>query len=427
MAASLQDWFTNILGVQSVAEFGAQQPQYQHDPAVLAEVDCSSYLLSNPEGFERTSLAFFKDNLAVVPEWGGGSIKSSWLNVESADAGLVGCMQKTKTASFIAFDEAFLELIGTEAKLQTIQSFEGEDANHVHEAPVYLSQTGELVFADTSVIGWLWALDVETHETRKIRTSPPLHNVNGATHYDSRLYLTTNGSPTPAVWNCSLPTKPGQTSATDETITCSMVVNNYRLAHLNSPNDLIFTSQGNIFFTDPAYGWAQSWPGVGPPELPTAIYFFHTGSKKLLVLSNNEVLHPNGLALSADEKTLYIAESNSTSGQPIGVWDDSVRNVYAFDFDEDTRRLGNKRLVHVVERGWPDGLRLSNLRNGRELLLVAGMGGVDVVDTTDGGAGVLLGKFNVGDDIVFNLEPVGKTGVWLLTGKKGVYKVTIAE
>lgn len=75
-------------------------------------------------------------------------------------------MQKTKTASFIAFDEAFLELIGTEAKLQTIQSFEGEDANHVHEAPVYLSQTGELVFADTSVIGWLWALDVETHEVR---------------------------------------------------------------------------------------------------------------------------------------------------------------------------------------------------------------------------------------------------------------------
>lgn len=145
------------------------------------------------------------------------------------------------------------------------------------------------------------------------------------------------------------------------------------------------------------------------------------------MLSNNEVLHPNGLALSADEKTLYIAESNSTSGKPIGVWDDSVRNVYAFDFDEDTRRLGNKRLVHVVERGWPDGLRLSNLRNGKELLLVAGMGGVDVVDTTDGGAGVLLGKFNVGDDIVFNLEHVGKTGVWLLTGKKGVYKVTIAE
>lgn len=83
MAASLQDWFTNILGVQSVAEFGAQQPQYQHDPAVLAEVDCSSYLLSNPEGFERTSLAFFKDNLAVVPEWSGGSISTFQSNCDT--------------------------------------------------------------------------------------------------------------------------------------------------------------------------------------------------------------------------------------------------------------------------------------------------------------------------------------------------------
>lgn len=148
-------------------------------------------------------------------------------------------------------------------------------------------------------------------------------------------------------------------------------------------------------------------------------------SKKLFPLSNNDVLQPNGLALSMDERILYVADSNSTSGKPIGVWEDSVRNVYAFDFHEETRRLSDRQLVHVVERGWPDGLRVAKMRDGRELLLVASMGGVDVVDTAGGGAGVLLGKFNVGDDIVFNLEPVGRTGVWLLTGKKGVYKVTI--
>lgn len=217
----------------------------------------------------------------------------------------------------------------------------------------------------------------------------------------------------------------GRTSSAEETVVCSAVVNNYRLAHLNSPNDLIFTSQGNILFTDPTYGWAQSWPGVGAPELPTTVYFFHTKSRTLFPLSNNDVLQPNGLALSADEKTLYVADSNSTSGKPIGVWEDSVRNVYAFDFDEKTRRLGDRRLVHVVERGWPDGLKVTKMKYGRELVLVASMGGVDVVDTTEGGAGVLVGKFNVGDDIVFNLEPVGETGIWLLTGMKGVYKVRI--
>ena len=249
--------------------------------------------------------------------------------------------------------------------------------------------------------------------------------MNGGTLHASRLYLTTNGSPTPAVWNCSLPTDAGLDSAAEETLTCSVVVNNYRLAHLNSPNDLVFTSQGNILFTDPTYGWAQSWPGVGPPELPTTVYFFNTTSRALLPLNNNEVLQPNGLALSSDEKTLYVADSNSTSGKPIGVWEDSIRNVYAFDFEERTRRLGNRQLVHVVERGWPDGLRVTKTKDGRELVLVASMGGVDVVDASGGGAGVLLGKFNIGDDVVFNIEPVGKTGVWLLTGKKGVYKVTI--
>lgn len=98
-----------------------------------------------------------------------------------------------------------------------------------------------------------------------------------------------------------------------------------------------------------------------------------------------------------------------------------MRNVYAFDIDLRVPRVSNRRLIHVVEAGWPDGLRVS--RGG--LVLVASMGGVDVVDETRGG--LLIGKINVGDDVIFNLEPVGKERkVWLLTGKKAVYKVTVA-
>lgn len=193
------------------------------------------------------------------------------------------------------------------------------------------------------------------------------------------------------------------------------------MKHLNAPNDLIFTSNGHILFTDPNYGWAQDWPGVGPPELPTAVYHFNTATRALITLTNSDVLEPNGLALSKDEKTLYVADSNSTSGKPIGVWDNAVRNVYAFDFDINVPSLSNRRLVHVVEAGWPDGLRVT--RDG--LVLVASMGGVDVVDVSRGG--VLLGKVNVGDDIIFNLEPTGNDGTWMLTGKKAVYKISVAK
>ena len=232
---------------------------------------------------------------------------------------------------------------------------------------------------------------------------------------------------------CSLPGNDIHES--EEAIHCAPIVNNFRLNHLNSPNDLIFTASGNIIFTDPTYGWAQSWPGVGPPELPTAVYHFNIQTRALTVL-DHEVNQPNGLALSSDEKTIYVADSNSTSGKPIGVWEDSVRNIFAFDFDEQHLSFSNKRLVHVVERGWPDGVRVTKSKEGKDLLLVASMGGVDVVDVGRGGAGILLGKFNVGDDIIFNLEPVkGKSarggsakdkGTWFLTGKKAVYKVEIS-
>jgi len=86
--------------------------------------------------------------------------------------------------------------------------------------------------------------------------------------------------------------------------------------------------------------------------------------------------------------------------------------------------MRNCRLVYVCEAGWPDGLRVTE--NG--YLLVATMGGVDVVDVQRGG--LLIGKINVGDDVIFNLEPARGPqfeGVWLLTGLKGIYKVTIQE
>lgn len=76
MAVRFQDWFTNILGIQSVAQFGAQQPPYQRNPTARAEVECSSYLAPTPPSFETTSLSFVKDGLAVLPEWSGGSVST---------------------------------------------------------------------------------------------------------------------------------------------------------------------------------------------------------------------------------------------------------------------------------------------------------------------------------------------------------------
>lgn len=68
-----------------------------------------------------------------------------------------------KQKDFIALDCAFFDILGPWASLEKIQSFEGEPA-HVHEAPAYVPETNELFFSDTSVTGWLWAIDVDTYK-----------------------------------------------------------------------------------------------------------------------------------------------------------------------------------------------------------------------------------------------------------------------
>lgn len=47
-----------------------------------------------------------------------------------------------------------------------LYEFPEEEQGRVHEAPVYIAETNELVFADTSVVGWLYGLEVETGEVR---------------------------------------------------------------------------------------------------------------------------------------------------------------------------------------------------------------------------------------------------------------------
>lgn len=162
----------------------------------------------------------------------------------------------------------------------------------------------------------------------------------------------------------------------------------------------------------------MKWPGVQAPELPKAIYHFNPKTGAVITLSNSVVAMPNGLALSKDESILYVADSASTppSGGDLG----TQRNVWAFDYKGTV--LSNPRVIYQAESGWPDGIRVT----AGGYLMIAVAGGVDVIDPS---SGVYLGKINTPDDIIFNLEPArGKAeGVWLLTGNKHIYKVTMSE
>jgi gluconolactonase len=86
----------------------------------------------------------------------------------------------------------------------------------------------------------------------------------------------------------------------------SALVDNYEGTTLNSPNDVITDSKGRVYFTDPPYGRpADATDTLGF----NGVYIFENGNLQLIA---DDLYRPNGLALSPDERSLYVANS----GQP---------------------------------------------------------------------------------------------------------------
>lgn len=135
---------------------------------------------------------------------------------------------------------------------------------------------------------------------------------------------------------------------------------------LNSPNDGVLHSNSSLYFTDPAYGLLDKL-GDDRKELPfQGIY--RLDSEGILTLLDDSVQHPNGIALSPDEKTLYIGVSDKE--KPIWLAysltpDGLVSNKHIF-YDA-SAYAGVDR-----EPGLPDGMAVHS--NGT--LFATGPGGV---------------------------------------------------
>lgn len=81
----------------------------------------------------------------------------------------------------------------------------------------------------------------------------------------------------------------------------SPLATTYTGKQLNSPNDVIVRSDGTIYFTDPPYG--------GNPNVLGFQGVFRIDPSQTLHLVSSDMFRPNGIALSPDEKTLYVTDS----------------------------------------------------------------------------------------------------------------------
>jgi gluconolactonase len=152
---------------------------------------------------------------------------------------------------------------------------------------------------------------------------------------------------------------------------------------LNSPNDIVFHSSGAAFFTDPPYGLEEQDEDLAKEQPHNGIYRLDTdGTVTLLTVGQ---ARPNGLGLSPDETTLYVANSEWPQNSHLMSYpvleDLSLGNADVF-FDAGS-------LISDIYTGTPDGLTLDQSGN----IYATGPGGVLILNAE----GKHLGTIELGE------------------------------
>ena len=144
-------------------------------------------------------------------------------------------------------------------------------------------------------------------------------------------------------------------------LSMSVVVDKFEGKRLNSPNDLVYHSNGTLYFTDPSYGLVKQDDDPAK-ELAFNGVFKYAGGRLAAIV--RDLKRPNGIALSPDEKTLYVTDSGDLHKvlmrYDVGA-DGTVSNARVFaDFNKETAP------------GLPDGLKVDERGN----VYTTGPGGV---------------------------------------------------
>ncbi len=144
-----------------------------------------------------------------------------------------------------------------------------------------------------------------------------------------------------------------------------VLVSHFDGKRLNSPNDLVYDSRGNLYFTDPPYGLSEAMMDDPNKELDfQGVYrFSKDGNLKLLTSS---ISRPNGLAFNPDETKLYVANTDANNAQ----W-------LSFSVTENGELGESEEILNVTqligkEIGFPDGIKVDAQGN----IFTAGPGGL---------------------------------------------------
>lgn len=272
---------------------------------------------------------------------------------------------KYKTiGSVLRFDAALDNIMDTNAKAEIIaEGFEWS------EGPLWIEAQQALIFSDVptnTIYKWTDAKGKEIYlkPSGYTGTEPSLSKEPGSNGLtfdkNGSLVLCQHGDRRMARMDAPLD-KPEAKFVT--------LADKYNGKRFSSPNDAVFNSAGELFFTDPPYG-LPSQDDTDPKKEISFNGVYKVKSNGDVILLVDSITRPNGIAFTPDEKKLIVACS-----------DPAKPNWYIFDVNGDS--LTNGRIFYSAadrDRSWnglPDGFKVD--KNGN--VFATGPGGVYIFNS----------------------------------------------
>jgi gluconolactonase len=186
----------------------------------------------------------------------------------------------------------------------------------------------------------------------------------------------------------------------------TVLADRYEGKRLNSPNDLVYKSDGSLYFTDPPFGLPRVFDD-GRKELPySGVFRWSDGKLQLLA---TDLTGPNGIAFSLDEKFLYVAN-----------WDTSRKVVMRYEVAADGTLAGGSVFFDMTLAAGEealDGVKVDQRGN----LFVSGPGGVWIISADGRHIGTIRPP-----ELPANMAWGDADGRTLyMTGRSSVYRIRL--
>ena len=296
----------------------------------------------------------------------------------------------SRPASYDVLDPRFSELIDPDADLRHLA-----DGCTWAEGPVYLAAERALLWSDVRS-NRLMRYDERTGSVTV--EEEPANFCNGHTvDLDGRVVACEHGTRSVVRW-----LSPGRRET---------IADRFEGRRLNSPNDVVVASDGAVWFTDPTYGIDSDAEGHrAESEIGSSNVYRVDPVGGSVTAEITDMVRPNGLAFSLDERSLYVADTG------VSHVEDGPRHLRRYDV-EDGHVTGGGEVVATCPDGVFDGFRLDEA--GR--LWTSGRQGVHCYDPD----GTLLGTIRL-PEVCANVEFGGvDRRTMYLTANTSLYAIDV--